>query len=225
MNNKKMVLLLCLSLLTGVSYLYSSVKRATTVKRFDREVKKSKLAIVMFYVEDRQTRKNKPLRQKIKGLHKLFRQASKDEEDIVRFLSVNVGKKKLSALLDRYSADMNRRPGKALGCSLGSIMDDKRPVFLLFKDGSIKAFKGEDGKVVCMSGFPSVQQIRNFISDAFQDYIDEIIKRKVKRERRRAERRARSWYYGPGFYAGWGYPYYYPYYHYPYHSYGWGFGW
>lgn len=181
----------------------AAVKRADSVKEFDREVKKSKLAIAMLYVENRETRKDKELRNKLKGLHKDFRSAGKQEQE-VRFISANLDREALAELKDRYK-----------------LSDMSRPIFILFKDGSLQPFKDESGKAAIMAGFPSAQQLSNFISDMFQDYIDEIIRDEIRKARNDEDRRARGWYYGPRFYTGWGYPYYY----YPYRSWGWGFYW
>ena len=183
--------------------LGAAVKRTGKVHTFDREIKKSQLAIGLLYKEDKQTRKDKELRKKLKDLHKDFREVSKDEDEVA-FVSANISKKKLFELKDRYHVT-------------------KTPNFLLFKDGILKPFKDESGTVVSLIGFPSRQQMRIFISDNFQDYIDEIKKEKREEAKERAERRA--WSYGPSFYVGWGgYPGEFGYgYGYP-ARWGWGYG-
>lgn len=190
-------------LMSAASTLTAAVKRLSKADNFDQEIRRSKLAIALFYREDKTTRKNKEVTRRLKELQENFKKVSSQERE-TEFVAVNLARGDIGQLGERYRIAVT-------------------PMLLLFKDGVTAPFTDESGKRAELSGFPSRQQMHTFIASHFQKYIAEIKKERREQARERAERRA--WFYGPSFYAGWGYPGCYGYGCGWYPGLGWGYGW
>ena len=183
--------------------LQAKVYHADTMKEFVKDLRRgeSGLSYVLFYSEEKKI--DKDVRNQIKDLLDDFKDVS-NEEDNVRFISVNLAREKAGEIKNRYA----RYAGGQM------------PFFLLFKNGSTIPFKVSE-KVVSMTGFVDRKAMRSFLYQSFEKEIKAAVK---VRQKEREERRRARWYYGPSFYLGWDSPYYYGYPYYPY-SYGWGGRW
>ena len=177
-------------------------------KKFYRRLDKHDLAVVMFYKEDREVRKDRVLKQRIKNLENMFKATStirRYEEANIVFIKVNTAKNAVS--------DLHR-----------DFQVTKLPAFVVFKYNT--PVRDEQKNIVQLNGFVSREALKEFIDKNLEDAIDDIIEEKGEiRKRKLEEERLRYRYYGPYFNYGYS-PYYYhsPYYYgYPYGRPGFGF--
>ncbi|MBN1549565.1 hypothetical protein JW872_02790 [Candidatus Babeliales bacterium] len=198
----------------------ADVLSVTNKRSLEAVLDKNELAVVLFYEQDREIRKDKATNDQIEAMEKSFESAARSEK-YVRFIRVNLAKDKLDDLRQEYRIGttpivMLFRRGLPYEEKGGQ---EEESTFWGMKRGDVKS-------PVVLTGFRNRSEIVEFIRDSFNEYIDEI---KQQKREEAAERRARSAYYGPYLGVSWGTPYYwYPYGYYGYYGrpgFYWGVGW
>lgn len=187
-----------------VSPINSKVYNARSDSRFNDYLMKRPLAVALFYKEDKTTRKNKALRKKIDQLERLFSTIGKQgyyRNGGVQFIKANIKYDTIKELAESFSII-------------------KLPSFILFKKGV--PLKDKKDNPIVLTGWPTYEQLEDFIRDHLEKDIEKNIKRRAEQLRRLREAERWSYlYYRPYFSWGWGgYPYW-GYYGRPY----WGWGW
>lgn len=165
-------------------------------RKFSDKLMKHRLAVAMFYRDDKVIREDIQVGRLIDKIERIFDSLGKwgryQDGDVI-FLSVNVAKGNLDELADAYNIT-------------------KLPAFLLFKNGV--PLRDDQGKVIMWLPFLSEvteRALSTFIEKHLQADIDRNIRDRAEELRRRRE--AAAWwayYYGPYYGPYWGYgPYYY----------------
>jgi hypothetical protein len=178
-----------------VPSLYAKVYEARSDNKFYNRLMKKPLAVALFYKEDKELKKDKEFKQKLKLLEKMFSAIGKQDyykEGGVSFIKANTRYDTIDEL--------------AQGFFIANL-----PAFLLFKNGV--QLKDEKNKPVMLIGWTTYDQLEDFIRDHLEKDIENNIKRRAEQLRRlrEAERLSYLW-YRPYLYWGWPYG-------------GWGPGW
>lgn len=180
----KIVLLLC-SYGNAVS---AHLNKVHSEAQFYRTINKRSIALVFFYQEDKDTRKNPQLKRTISSslamLERISRLPWYDDGDCI-FVIVNVVTQELMDLM---------RSLKIFEC----------PSYLLFYNSVIVS--DEQGNSACLRGFVPRDTLESFIDRYVGGSIEDAAKERAEQRRlARQEARERYEYYAPSFY--WGYPY------------------
>jgi len=200
MKNRKKVVIYLVFLIDFVCYtllLGARVQKVRSDNKFYDRIMKRQLAVAMFYKEDKETRKDKDLREKVNRLERMFSVIGKQgyyKEGGVSFVKANSKYDMIKELAESFSITT-------------------LPAFLLFKNGV--HLKDKKGNPIILAGWPTFEQVEDFIRGHFEKDIEKNIRRRAERLRRLREAQRMSYlYYRPYFYGGW-----------PYWGYGSGWGW
>jgi|GEM_PF-2076488 len=204
---------LFIGIITAVGTRSSIIAKYTSTKSersFTKQAGKYRFTVALFYKEDRETRRDRELRHKIRRFKEILKSVStRDayEDADMQFIAVNVASRRAQDL--------------AIDFQIGD-----QPAIILFEDGA--PYK-KNNNIIRQNGFLTREQLVTLIDNTWGDKIEQAIKQKVQRERQR--RRERRYYsggpsvsFGIGFGGGYGYPYWggYPYYGWGYRPY-WGY--
>ncbi len=194
---KKLIKLAKILLASSILFMApanGSVKSIKKISTFYKKINKD-LVIAHFYFKDKKVKKNKELYNKYKHVNAVFK-ATESIEDEVHFIKINIERSHLKNLAKSY--DITRTP-----------------TFILFRFGK---------KIATLSGLAheqvTVDRLKKFIWDYFEDEIIEKIKKRAAREEELARQRRFYYYY-------YGHPYNHPFYYPPgywgphYYPYGW----
>jgi len=159
---------------------------------------KKPLAVAMFYGEDKACSKKSPFREKYNRLEKMFSTIGKQGYYLkggVVFIKAHAKYDSVYELIRSFSIP-------------------SLPAFMLFKNGV--DLRTEDGKSVMLTGWPTFDQLEDFIRDHLETDIDRNIRKRARElaKLREAERWSYLWYrpwlcgawpyYGCGPGWGWG---------------------
>lgn len=163
--------------------VYGSVRSIESTTKFYKAINKD-LVIAHFYYKDKKVKKTPELYQKYKQVSSVFK-ATENIETEVYFIKINIERAHLKNLAKSYNII-------------------RIPTFVLFSYGKeIASLSNLDPDEI------TVNKLKDFIWDYFENEITEKIERKAKIEEELAARR-RFYYYYYG-----GYPIYHPFYYPP----------
>ena len=154
----KSKILISFSLIFACSGLHlgAGVKKIKSEDRFHDVIEKSPLVVACFYRNGKKERKDKPLREQIKKMKKMFGRLDdlkKYEAADVKFVRINLAKDRVEHFAEKFLIKDN-------------------PTFLLFEDG--KPLVKKIGGYEKMTGFVSQFALQKFIDEHFDARIDEI---------------------------------------------------
>jgi hypothetical protein len=181
------------------------VVEPNTQNSFYQKVQERPFAIVLFYLEDKA---DKQWTQEVKYAMHEFKAASESSyyRNVgLRFLAINIGKKKINDLEKEYGIQ-------------------EVPAYVLFKAGN--PVKDENQKIILLSGAASREDLKTFIKENLQGDLEEQLRINYERRQDLENMYRGSAYFGTYYpYNYWGpydpyYPYYYGSYGYPYGYYG-----
>jgi len=199
-NLIKIAKILLASSIFFIAPAYGAVKSIESIKKFYKQTNKD-LVIAHFYFKDKKVKGTPELYNKYKQVGAVFKATESIEEE-VSFIKINIERSHLKNLAKSY-------------------VITRIPTFILFSYGK---------KIATLSGLAheqvTVDKLKEFIWDYFEDEIMEKIKKRAAREEELARQRRfyyyhygspmyhHPFYYPPGYWA----PYHYPYgWHHPYH--------
>jgi len=199
MKVSRRMLIALISASTIIPGMSARDRRVRSVDSFDSMLAKAPYSVVLFYDNSREVRKTPEMRGVIKGLKSMMRSLSKDpnyKEANLQFLQVDVARRNLNELAQRYHVQTY-------------------PTAILFL--------GREATGSRLTGKVYRDQLRALINRTFKSQMQSILKEKAQQRKRELERaRIRAYnraYWGP--YWGWGYGWGYPYWGYGYGGY-WG---
>jgi hypothetical protein len=177
---------------------YTRMREAKSDNKFYNYLMKQPLGVAMFYLEDKETKKDKDYQRKMNNLERIFEAIGKQgyyKEGGVQFIKANTRYDTIDELAKSFSIST-------------------LPAFILFKNGV--AIKDELGNFITLTGWITYDQLEKFIREHLKDDIEKNIKQRAERIRQIRELERLSYiYYRPYFYWGYG-----PYWGYPYWGYG-----
>lgn len=163
---------------------------ATSENKFYAALRKTELAVVLFYRDDRAERRAGKSSENLLNIFKSLSRFDTYKYANINFIKVNVEKAKIASVAQDFKIT-------------------QFPTVLLFKDGDVVT--DDNGNRASLSDPITRSSVKNFIDTNLSDDIDAIVEKKREENRIRAENRAvaaAAWYgsYGYG-YPGWGWGY------------------
>jgi hypothetical protein len=186
------IILIALAILLWITHGQAYVQKIRNEDHLFRTINKRSIAIVFFYYEDKETRKDPMLKRKTSStlayLERMSRLPWYEDGDCI-FASGNVACQEMHSLM--------------LSCGA-----KQAPCYMLFYDSL--PVRGSQGQVALLQGYVPRNILESFIERYAGGTIEDNVRERA--EQRRAEReeaRIRYQYYAPYFYGGypyWGYP-------------------
>jgi hypothetical protein len=182
------IILLIIALWLWVAQSQAYVQKIHNEDQLFRTINKRSIAIVFFYYEDKETRKDPALKRSISStlsyLERMSRLPWYEDGDCI-FASVNSANEELCALMH----------------SLGI---KQAPCYVLFYNSA--PVRGTQGQIVLLQGYVPRNILESFINRYAGGTIEDNVHERAEQRRiEREEARIRYQYYAPYFYCG--YPY------------------
>jgi hypothetical protein len=188
MKISKLFLVSVVLLASCVAYAkFDSMKNRN---EFEKDTSRAQFAVALFYDASKEARKDEQLGHKIKGLERMFKDASRNQDykDAgVLFASSNISRRDLDSVAQKYNIT-------------------QLPSILLLRYGSLVRNK-ETKQLVMLTGFVTRNDLEMFIKNHF----GKEIRKEARETRKRREANRAYWSVGFGYgypYWGYGYPYY-----------------